>query len=69
MTLDCLNTPYHAKLRKQWSLELKEKFNLPSVILEAKSFRDALKTGYDNPWKVALIEAEFKKLMFDVEGF
>ena len=40
-----------ASLRKQWSLELEEKFNLPSVILEAKSFRDALKAGHDNPFQ------------------
>ncbi len=38
-----------AALRKQWSLELEEKFNLPSVILEAKSFREALRGGGDNP--------------------
>lgn len=39
-----------AALRKQWSLELEEKFNLPSVILEAKSFRDLLREGNDNPF-------------------
>ena len=40
-----------ASLRKQWSLELEEKFNLPTVILEAKSFRDALNSGNDNPFR------------------
>ena len=40
-----------ASLRKQWALELEEKFNLPSVILEAKSFRDAEKAGHDNPFQ------------------
>lgn len=39
-----------AALRKQWSLELAEKFNLPSVILEAKSFKEALRAGNDNPF-------------------
>ncbi|WP_318556919.1 SNF2-related protein [Geobacter anodireducens] len=39
-----------AALRKQWSLELEEKFNLPSVILEAKSFRESLREGNDNPF-------------------
>lgn len=39
-----------AALRKQWSLELAEKFNLPSVILEAKSFKEALRSGSDNPF-------------------
>src|SRR5579864_4039082 len=29
-----------ASLRKQWSLELSEKFFLPSCIMEAKSFRE-----------------------------
>lgn len=40
-----------ASLRKQWALELEEKFNLPSVILEAKSFREALNSGLDNPFQ------------------
>lgn len=40
-----------ASLRKQWSLELSEKFNLPSVILEARSFRDAVNSGNDNPFR------------------
>ncbi|ABQ24804.1 SNF2-related protein [Geotalea uraniireducens] len=40
-----------ASLRKQWSLELSEKFNLPSVILEACSFRDAVNSGNDNPFR------------------
>lgn len=39
-----------AALRKQWSLELEEKFNLPSVILEAKSFKEALRGGSENPF-------------------
>src|SRR5271169_3360982 len=34
-----------ANLRKQWSQELADKFYLPSVILEAKSFNDIVKTG------------------------
>lgn len=40
-----------ANLRKQWSQELQEKFFLPSVILEAKSFNDYIKTGNLNPFK------------------
>lgn len=39
-----------ASLRKQWSLELEEKFNLPSVIIEAKSYKQLLKVGYENPF-------------------
>ena len=34
-----------ASLRKQWALELEEKFNLPTVVLDAKTWRDALKKG------------------------
>lgn len=34
-----------ASLRKQWSIELEEKFNLPSVVLDAKTWRDTLKKG------------------------
>ena len=29
-----------ASLRKQWALELGDKFNLPTRVLEAKAFRD-----------------------------
>lgn len=39
-----------ASLRKQWSMELKEKFNLPSVILEAKSFNQYIRKGKSNPF-------------------
>lgn len=34
-----------ASLRKQWALELEEKFNLPAVVLDAKTWRDAIKRG------------------------
>lgn len=39
-----------ASLRKQWALELSEKFNLPSIILDAKTFRDQQKSGAPNPF-------------------
>lgn len=39
-----------ANLRKQWSEELAEKFFLPSVMLEAKSFNEAIKSGNLNPF-------------------
>jgi len=39
-----------ANLRKQWSQEMQDKFFLPSVILEAKSFNDIIKTGNLNPF-------------------
>ena len=40
-----------ASLRKQWSMELKEKFFIDSVILEAKSYKNALKKGNLNPFE------------------
>jgi SNF2 family DNA or RNA helicase len=40
-----------ASLRKQWSAELLEKFYLPSVILETKSFNQAIKEGHFNPFE------------------
>jgi hypothetical protein len=39
-----------ASLRKQWSLELEEKFNLPSVVLEARSYKSLVNQGVDNPF-------------------
>ena len=40
-----------ASLRKQWSAELAEKFHLPSLILDAKTFRDQQKNGISNPFQ------------------
>ncbi|MGV8040222.1 MAG: SNF2-related protein [Thermoanaerobaculaceae bacterium] len=40
-----------ANLRKQWSQELEDKFFLPSVILETKSFNEALRAGNLNPFQ------------------
>jgi len=37
-----------AALRRQWSIEMEEKFNLPSIILEKDSY-EALKTAQDTP--------------------
>jgi ERCC4-related helicase len=39
-----------ANLRKQWSQELADKFFLPSVILEAKSFNETIRSGNLNPF-------------------
>ncbi|TRC93530.1 hypothetical protein FJV77_22175 [Mesorhizobium sp. WSM4306] len=38
-----------ASLRKQWATELREKFSLPSVILDAKRVKDLSKAGKPNP--------------------
>ena len=40
-----------ANLRKQWSQELADKFFLPSVILEKRSFDDAVRSGNLNPFE------------------
>src|SRR5690606_8199364 len=39
-----------SNLRKQWNRELADKFYLPSVILEAKSFNAQIKDGNLNPF-------------------
>jgi ERCC4-related helicase len=39
-----------ANLRKQWSTELQEKFYLPSMILESKSFNTSFQNGNLNPF-------------------
>ena len=51
-----------ASLRKQWSLELLEKFHLPTVILDAKSYRRAQREGNGTPFgtdKVVLTSFHF----------
>ncbi len=39
-----------ASIRKQWSLELEEKFFLPTIILDAKSFKESMARGIQNPF-------------------
>jgi superfamily II DNA or RNA helicase len=39
-----------ATLRKQWQQELLEKFSLPCLILESKSYNQALNAGHPNPF-------------------
>lgn len=39
-----------ANLRKQWSQELADKFYLPSVILESRTFNEAIRAGNLNPF-------------------
>ncbi|ALA59353.1 hypothetical protein NITMOv2_2948 [Nitrospira moscoviensis] len=40
-----------ASIRKQWALELAEKFNLPTVILDVKEYRDRQARGVPNPFE------------------
>lgn len=39
-----------ASLRKQWQIELAEKFNLPAAVLDAKIYNNSLKAGKQNPF-------------------
>ena len=66
-----------ASLRKQWALELEEKFNLPSVILDAYSYREFQKSGHASPLQqnqivicsyhyAARLEAEIKPIAWDL---
>jgi superfamily II DNA or RNA helicase len=52
-----------ASLRKQWSQELTDKFSLPSVIIESKSYRQAKKEGKARPFaqtdKIVITSYEF----------
>lgn len=42
-----------ANLRKQWHQELADKFGIAASLLEAKSYRQAIKEGATNPFDVA----------------
>jgi ERCC4-related helicase len=44
-----------ANLRKQWHQELADKFGLTAAILEAKSFKQAIKNGEVNPFESSKI--------------
>ena len=52
-----------ASLRKQWQQELREKFSLPSTILDARTYRDAEKAGrllpFDVNETIILVSYEF----------
>src|SRR6185295_2050785 len=52
-----------ASLRKQWSQELIEKFSLPSVIVERRSYKEARKAGvampFDRAGEIVITSYEF----------
>ena len=53
-----------ANLRKQWTSELLEKFYLPSIILEAKSFNQCIDEGNFNPFnsdRIVICSFQFAK--------
>ena len=39
-----------ASIRKQWALELEEKFHLPTLVLDAKTYRQVVTNGNPNPF-------------------
>ena len=39
-----------ASLRKQWALELEEKFHLSTLVLDAKTYREQTRDGNPNPF-------------------
>ncbi len=41
-----------ASLRKQWAIEIEEKFNLPSIVMEAHSYKELLRHGNENPFDI-----------------
>lgn len=40
-----------ASLRTQWQQELQEKFSLPSIVLDSKTYRDTIKKGDPRPFE------------------
>lgn len=58
-----------ASLRKQWTQELWDKFALPSLILEGKSYRERRKAGHSRPFEadghVVVTSYEFAAMKAD----
>src|SRR5437868_6139486 len=55
-----------ASLRKQWSLELEEKFNLPTAVLDAQTYRQAQAGGNPSPFlsdRVVVTSLNFASVM------
>jgi hypothetical protein len=50
-----------ASIRKQWALEIQEKFNLPVAVLDAKVYREARREGRDplRPGAVLILSFHF----------
>ncbi len=55
-----------ASIRKQWALELREKFHLPTVVLDRPAFRAALREGNPSPFDtdaVVIVSMNFASAM------
>jgi ERCC4-related helicase len=51
-----------ASIRKQWAIELEEKFNLPSVVIDSKEYNQAVKQGVINPFddkRIVIVSTHF----------
>jgi superfamily II DNA or RNA helicase len=44
-----------ASIQKQWTTELEQKFSLPTVILDSRSYRDAERNGNPNPFEAQAV--------------
>lgn len=44
-----------ASLRKQWAEELQDKFNLPSQVLDSKTWKQAVDKGHSNPFEQPMV--------------
>lgn len=66
-----------AALRKQWQVELEEKFNLPAVVIDAKAYNQIQKSGCANPFNhssivissyhyIGKMATEVKKVAWDL---
>lgn len=56
-----------ASIRKQWALELREKFNLPALVLDAKEYRNLKRSGQslDDPRHVLIVSYHFANALRD----
>lgn len=48
-----------ASIRKQWALELAEKFNLPVIVLDSRGYREAKRAGRDPLAENAIVVMSF----------
>ena len=68
----CILLIVPASLRKQWSQELQSKFSIPSLILEAKTYKDLRKAGEAKPFErtsaVVVVSYEFADRQIDAIG-
>jgi hypothetical protein len=56
-----------ASIRKQWALEIEEKFSLPTVVLDAKAYREARREGRDpiQPGAILILSFHFAHALRD----